>query len=175
MRAAVLMGLLAIVMVVAGATAFSIAPEGANAITALIVPSACALVLGICALLSALLPKNRRAGMIGIHAGLVFTLLFAAAIGHRAYAAWGGVAAFEANEAAYAEIEQNGEVPAFESWVETEAAPHPGADHDKTYLAVTLTMLAAANLITFGLLIASRPKPAQRGGGDEPSDGPSDG
>ncbi|MEM9560501.1 MAG: hypothetical protein AAF995_09355 [Planctomycetota bacterium] len=183
MRATVVLLIgLAIVMLTAGAVAFSLAPEGSNALTALIVPGACAVVLVICAALSAMLPKSRKLGMIGIHAGLVFTLLFAAGIGHRAFAAWQGVGQYGANVEAYEASEAGGDAPgpagselAFSEWANSEAAPNPGADHDKTYLAVTLTILGAASLITFALLLAKRPKPAGRDGGPDGSGGGSGG
>lgn len=56
--------------------------------TALIVPSACAVLIAICGLMAKALPTNRPVGMIGIHLGLGLPLVFAALIGYRAFAAW---------------------------------------------------------------------------------------
>ena len=57
-------------------------------LTALIVPGACAAVMAVCAALAARYASNRTVGMIGIHLGLGFPLLFAAAVGWRAVLAW---------------------------------------------------------------------------------------
>lgn len=84
LRAVGIMGLYAGLLVAGGVIAYLIAPPDAKAATALIVPSACAVLVAVCAGLSALLPKSKLAGMIGIHAGLVLPVLFALAFVSRA-------------------------------------------------------------------------------------------
>ena len=56
--------------------------------TGIIIPTVCALAMVGCAALAAKLSTNRAMGMIGIHVGLLLPLVFAGAIGWRAYAGW---------------------------------------------------------------------------------------
>ncbi len=63
--------------------------SGFAAMTALI-PIGLAVPMVICGVLAAMLEKNKVAGMIGIHVGLVLPLLYALMLGHRAWAAWDG-------------------------------------------------------------------------------------
>ena len=90
MKSPRLMYAYAVFLVVCGLVAYFMAPSGAGAGTALIVPSIAAALVVICAAMAGSLHRNRKLGMIGIHVGLVLPLLFAAAFAHRAYKAFGG-------------------------------------------------------------------------------------
>ena len=78
-RAAMFMILYAVAMVLLGVLAYLLAPAGAASLTALIIPSACALLMLVCAIMSWRIASNRTMGMVGIHLGLVLPLLFAGA------------------------------------------------------------------------------------------------
>jgi len=136
----------AAVLLDGGLTAFMTAPPEANAATALIVPGACAVVMLLCAVGASLIDRNRAVGMIGIHAGLVLPLVFAAAFAFRAMAAAEASAAYNDPAAVVAE---GGEAP----------------DHDKGYLAWTLWRLTGLSGVAFVGLLLQRPKPAARGAG----------
>jgi hypothetical protein len=76
----------ALFLAVCGFAAFGLAGfDWAHAKTALIVGLGTAAVIVVCALLAGMLARNRAAGMIGIHLGLVLPLLFAAMFAWRAY------------------------------------------------------------------------------------------
>src|SRR5262245_2226093 len=68
-----------------GLIAYFRAPPDAKAMTALIVPSAAAVLMVVCGAMARALARNRTVGMIGIHVGLVLPLIFAIAFGMRAY------------------------------------------------------------------------------------------
>lgn len=68
-----------------GLTAFAMAGFESRAKTALIVGASTAAIMVICGLLARMIHARRGLGMIGIHAGLVLPLLFAALLGWRAY------------------------------------------------------------------------------------------
>ncbi len=61
-----------------GVAAAQLAPEGANAVTAIMFPAIFAALIVACAVLSLAIKKNYKLGMIGIHLGLVLPLLIAA-------------------------------------------------------------------------------------------------
>lgn len=162
-KAAAVMGVYAALLVVGGLVAYFMAPPGASAATAIIIPAVCAVVMIVCAALAARLPRSRRAGMIGIHLGLVFALVFAIGIGGRAWTATRGVAGYHR---ALAEVQ----------------AANPGAspeeqaailrqrglpDHDKSYLRNMLWGLTGLSLAAFVALLLARPKPADRTPRDE--------
>jgi hypothetical protein len=68
-----------------GLVAYFMAPPDVNATTALIVPSIAAGLMVVFGAMAAAFNRNRTVGMIGIHAGLVLPLVFAAAFAYRAY------------------------------------------------------------------------------------------
>jgi hypothetical protein len=71
-----------------GFAAFAMSGFAANARTALIVGFGTAVVIAVCAALAGMIHKNRAAGMIGIHVGLILPLIFAGLFGWRAYKAY---------------------------------------------------------------------------------------
>jgi hypothetical protein len=151
----------AVVLVVAGIVAFMLAPEGANAITALAVPAGCALLMVLCGLMSRAIPTKYGLGMAGIHLGLVLPLVFAAVIGMRAVKTGDAIEAYREAETAWqARAEAGATVP--ERAAHFEAADAP--DHDKSYLRNTLWFLTAASAIAFFVILARRPKKEDRGG-----------
>ena len=74
----------ALVMLIAGMVAFGLAPVGSNALTALIVPSVCGLLMVGCGLMARVIGTKYVVGMIGIHLGLVLPIVFAAMTAFRA-------------------------------------------------------------------------------------------
>ena len=84
----VIMFTYAVFLAACGFAAFAMAGFASNAKTALIVGCGTAAVMIICGLLAGIIKKNRTAGMIGIHAGLLLPLIFAGLFGWRAYKAY---------------------------------------------------------------------------------------
>jgi phosphotransferase system glucose/maltose/N-acetylglucosamine-specific IIC component len=78
-KAATVMLVYAVAMIVVGLVTFLLAPPGAKAITALLVPGGIGVLTGVCGVISLRIETNRALGMLGIHLGLVLPLL--AAIG----------------------------------------------------------------------------------------------
>ena len=68
-----------------GLYAFSAAPEGANAGTALIFTAVPAALMLACALMAMAIRRKKVVGMVGIHAGLALPLLFTIAYAGRAW------------------------------------------------------------------------------------------
>ena len=86
---AILLGYAAF-LAICGFVAFAMSGFAANARTALIVGCGTAVVIAICGVMAGMIHRNRTAGMIGIHVGLVLPLLFAGAFGFRAYSTFNG-------------------------------------------------------------------------------------
>ncbi len=160
--AAAAMFLYAAVMVGGGLIAYTLAPEGANAKTALIVPVACAGAMVVSAILSLQIQRVRVLGMIGIHLGLVLPVLFASVIGFRAWKTGDAVTAHREtaalwdteSAAAGADASPEARVAYFK------AADAP--DHDKSYLRNTLWGLCAASVAAFVLVLSKRPPKEER-------------
>jgi hypothetical protein len=154
MLAAGVLFIYAIGLALAGVLAYSMAPEGANAKTALFVPGACAAVIALLAAGVAIAKRGKLKR--GLHiAALVLMLVFAGAFAQRAMKASGAV---QAHRNAAAQLEsaiESGEVAdtpeAREAFFEREGAP----DHDKSYLANTLWGLVVFSALMFfvGLVV----------------------
>lgn len=65
-------------LVAIGYTAMTVAPPGANPVTALIIPAVFAAAMLVCLVLGFLINTNRLLGMIGIHLALILPLVAAA-------------------------------------------------------------------------------------------------
>jgi hypothetical protein len=177
-RAAILMLAYAVLLIDGGASAYAAAPPDADAFTALLIPSICAVLMLVCAGMTALLGRSRVVGMIGVHLGLILPLLFAIAIGARALPTVSGTEAYREARADFdrlVEADERADTPA--AWEAYRAdLPEPVADHDKGYLAYALWRLSTISAGTFLVLLLNRPKPAARGGpgsGDAAGDSPS--
>ena len=88
MRSPAILYAYAVFLAVCGLVAFAMSGFAANARTALIVGFGTAIVIAICAALAGMFQRNRTAGMIGIHVGLVLPLIFAGLFGWRAWQAY---------------------------------------------------------------------------------------
>jgi peptidoglycan/LPS O-acetylase OafA/YrhL len=76
-------------LVLCGLLAFALSGfDWTHGKTALVVPLGCAVIMAICAHFANKVHTNRAAGTIGIHAGLLFPLLFAVLVGWRAWKAY---------------------------------------------------------------------------------------
>jgi len=153
-------------MLVGGGAAFLLAPANANAATALLVPGIAAALMALCAMGAAMMPRNRRLGMVGIHIGLVLPIVFAAGMVPRALAA--GEASATYNELAAEYAEQTGAIAeqdteGFVAWQTARDSETEPIDHDKAYLATTLWALTAWSGLAFFGILSRRPKPADRG------------
>ncbi len=73
----------AVALVLVGFVTYSVAPPGANAMTALVMSSLIAGLMIVCAIFALAIKKNRTLGMIGIHVGLVVPLLAIGGTGAR--------------------------------------------------------------------------------------------
>lgn len=80
-KAAITMFAYGVTILVIGYATMALRFPGAAALTAIIAPLIMAGLMFACAVASLMIGRNRRAGMIGIHVGLVLPLLFALAIG----------------------------------------------------------------------------------------------
>ncbi len=84
----ILLYLYAAFLAACGFAAFAMSGFASNAKTALIVGFGTAIVIAICGFLAGMIHKNRGAGMIGIHVGLILPLIFAGLFAWRAYKAY---------------------------------------------------------------------------------------
>ena len=136
-------------------------------------PGIAAALMALCAMGAAVLPRNRKLGMIGIHIGLVLPVVFAAGMVPRALAA--GAASASYNELASEYAEQTGAVAeqdtdAFVAWQTARDAEAEPLDHDKAYLANTLWALTGWSALAFVGILSRRPKPGARGTSDATQD-----
>lgn len=162
MRASVVLIIYAASLFGAGLLAFSMAPEGANAKTALIVPGACAALIMVLAI--AILAIKSPGVRVKLHvAALVLTLIFAAAFSLRAMDASGAVQAHRNAAAQLDRAIEAGQVEdtpeARQAFYEREDAP----DHDKSYLATTLWVLVVLSALSLfaGLVSSPNRKPTE--------------
>jgi len=89
MRTPIILYLYAAFLAACGLAAFAMSGFAANARTALIVGFGTAIIIALCAWLASMIHKQKTAGMIGIHVGLILPLIFAVLFGWRAYKAYG--------------------------------------------------------------------------------------
>ncbi|MEL7472581.1 MAG: hypothetical protein AAGK04_04625 [Planctomycetota bacterium] len=160
MRAGVVLLVYAGLLLLGGMIAFGMAPPGANAMTALIVPGVCAVLIDVCGVLVIVGAARRRRAlvMIGAHAGLVLSLLFSVAFAMQGWTRLGqareraeAVERYEAGELSGAAATDAG----LSAFLEAQDLPA----HDTMYLAVILLSLAAISVLAFVALVLSRPKP----------------
>lgn len=162
-KPALLMVGYAVILVGGGLAAYSLAPDGARAETAVIVTGAMAVLMVLCAVLALRLPKDRKKGMMGIHLGLVLPILF------------GLLLIFQGVNSTRTTMEYRAAVREFDREVETEYKERRRVwleerdlpEHDRAYQAVTMWMLALASFAAFGVLLSMRSKPDE---GDKGSD-----
>ena len=88
MKPSAILYLYAAFLAICGFAAFAMSGFAANARTALVVGFGTAVVMIIFGFLAGMKHKNRAAGMIGIHVGLLLPLVFAVLFGWRAYKAY---------------------------------------------------------------------------------------
>jgi hypothetical protein len=160
-KAATVMFGYAAVLVATGVVAYSMAPEGANARTALVVPTVCAGLMVLSAILATRLASSRMLGMIGIHLGLVLPLLFAAGIGFRAHATGAAIDRHDVAQAEWNSAIAAGADASDQARQEFFAA-RDAPDHDKSYLRNTLWVLTVLSVGAFFGILATRPKKADR-------------
>lgn len=162
MRPAIIMWIYALVLVGLGLYAFNQAPNPRAATTALIVPSIYAALMVVSGLCALQLARHRRIGMIGVHLGLVLPLLFAAVTAQRAWSTTSKLqnypAALTAFTSAVATDPALSEPAGRKAFFKARSSP----DHDTTYLRNTLWSIVGVSVLTFGALLAARPRPAQR-------------
>lgn len=155
MRYAIITVGFAAVLLLAGLVAFLLAPEGANASTALIVPGVCAAVMLVCALGlrgASGGPKEKTVKAVAVALATIFAVAFIM----RGMAASADVKNYRDAVEAYRVVSPpSAEAPAPPAaFFEQRGAP----DHDKSYLARTLWLLAGASLGYVGAMLMPRPK-----------------
>ncbi|MEM8757639.1 MAG: hypothetical protein AAGF47_07635 [Planctomycetota bacterium] len=163
-RAAVIMFLYGGIVVGLSSLAFVIAPEGANASTALIMGGASAFLMVVMGVLALLLPRNRKAGMVGIHLGLLLPLLFAVAFFMRISANYQSAGVHSYFYSAYEQAVNEGEVAdtfearnAFLDGGRNAVGGEEIPEYSKAYLGQILTLLFGVSLGAFALLLGARP------------------
>lgn len=156
---AAVMILYAALMILAGYVAYSAAPEGANATTALIIPGAAGFLMIVCGIMTALAGRNQRIGRIGAHAGLILTIIFALVFGYTAQKRTVALRNYPAAAAEYRQARDAGAVAdtpeAQREFFQDRGAPR----HDTTYLVRTLWFLTVLSGVTFAVLVVLRPRP----------------
>ncbi len=168
LKAVAILVLYAALVLVMGALAFASAPEGANKITALIFPGLIAAVSLACVVMSLFINKKRTVGMIGIHLGIVFPLLVALAVGHRAYKVHQDSGQHNQAVELWEQRVQDGAISTPEARERFfEEGNYP--EYDKAYLRTALVAISAISLVTFVAMIAARPKPPARKPKPEPA------
>jgi len=161
LKAVAILVLYSALVLVLGALAYADAPEGANKATALIFPGLIAIISLACAAMALFIHKKRTIGMIGIHVGIVFPLLVAVAVGHRAYKTHEASGQYREAVERWEQLVQEGAISTPEARERFfEEGDYP--DHDKAYLRNTLVAISAVSLLTFVAMIAARPKPPAR-------------
>ncbi|MEO1584741.1 MAG: hypothetical protein AAFR96_09245 [Planctomycetota bacterium] len=166
-KAAIIMFAYAGLVVGLSVLAYSIAPEGANASTAIVIGAVAAALMSAMGVCSLMIEKNRKVGMIGIHVGMLLPLVFAIGFLMRIPVAYGSsgvhgffVGEFERQVAAGARQDTPGALSEFYADAEREltgdAITIPRTD--KAYLGRTLTLLFGTSTAAFALLLLSRPK-----------------
>jgi len=155
LKAAIIMIVYAVAMLLIGSVTFMISPPGASSLTALIVPGACAALMVICAVLTIMGAGAARQGkgvgkhgMLGVHLGILLPLLFMLAIMFRALPA----------TTAYLDVRN-----ALDTKVPLPAAMAVLNEDSlkaftKDYLAVSLWSLTALSGFAFVTLLFLRPK-----------------
>lgn len=163
MRSATIMFVYAAVLLGAGAWAYSAAPQGANAATALIVPGACALVMLICGgIVAGTARTNLRTARRTHLVALICALAFGAAFAQRGGQASLASTLHRETEYRFASAVKEGKAQdtpeARAAYFRSAGAP----DHDKKYLSNTLWALMFVSAGAFLALLVTRP-----GGGAE--------
>lgn len=176
-RAAAIMFVYALLVLGLSLLAYVMAPPGANATTAIVIGGVAAVLMSAMAVMSMLIERNRKLGMIGIHVGLLLPLVFAAGFFMRIDDAYSSSGVNRYFQNAYQQKVKDGAED------DTEKARRAffvnardglsGKDipeTDKAYLGRTLTLLFGASTAAFVLLLLSRPevpaKPADGFGDD---------
>lgn len=163
-RASVVMFLYSALMLSLGILAYLIAPPGANAKTAVIVTGACAFIMLAMGVMSMMIHKKRKVGMIGIHLGLILPLIFATLFLMRAgtnYRASGVHRYFQTAYLAEVKAGTFKDTPDDRTAFLTGARPKAAGeipDGDKGYLGFILTMLFGVSVAAFVVLLLSRPE-----------------
>jgi len=163
-RASVVMFLYAALILTFGILAYLIAPPGANAKTAVIVTGLCALVMLAMGVMSMMVHKKRKIGMIGIHLGLILPLVFAVVFLMRAGASYRSSGVYKYFDHAYqVDIKDRkaADTPENRESFLSGAKPDSGRDlptGDKGYLGFILTMLFGVSVAAFVVLLLSRPE-----------------
>ncbi|MEC9374076.1 MAG: hypothetical protein VYC34_09535 [Planctomycetota bacterium] len=159
MRSALPPILFAIVLIIAGLTAYTLAPPQANAATALIVPGVCAVIMlaiGVGVLVTGR-KSVKTAGRIHL-VGVILTLVFLAAFVSRAIPTMRATNAYEQASQDYRRQVEAGTIDSSESartaFYEGKGVP----DHSKFYLGATLFTLSAAAALTFVVMLATPPR-----------------
>lgn len=162
MRAVVVMLAYAALLVGLGVYAFSQAQNPTGARTALIIPGTYATLMVVCALAASRLKASRKLGMIGIHAGLVLPLVFAALTAVPAWSRTQQLANFPEAQRAFADA--SAADPTLNEPEKRRAffRERKSPDHDTAYLRNTLWGIVGLSLATFVALLALRPKMPER-------------
>lgn len=161
MKSAFLMVVYALAMIAMGVLAYLVALEGGKAVTALIIPAVCGGLMLVCAGLSTMgaLSQARgkgagKAGMIGIHLGLILPLVFAAAFVMRALPATAAFLDAKAQLLKGTAAENLAAAVLDRTASDGEAAAALGKD----YLIVSLWALAFVSVLAFFAIVSHRPK-----------------
>lgn len=145
--------------------AVAIAPEGANAATAVVFGGGAAVVMVVMGVLSLMIGRNRKLGMVGIHLGLLMPLVFAALFGWRIAPAYRSSGQHRYFYGAYDRAVASGSIADSAESRSTFIVGGRGSvkgeeipPTDKSYLGTILTLLFGTSTAAFTLLLATRPE-----------------
>lgn len=173
-KAAALLILYALLMIAVGVVTFIIAPPGAKALTALLIPGiagALAIACGVLCIIGANTPEHAhdedddeprahssgKAVMIGVHGGLVLPLVLALAFGWRAWSATSKLLDARAVLGTPDQAVVDEQISAAVTLGEDELKKADKAIN-KDYLAASLWGLTGLSVMAFGGILGQRPR-----------------
>jgi len=182
---AILLSLYGVALFIGGLATYLVSPPGANAFTALLIPTIGAVLAIACAVMSLMIGANRLLGMLGIHLGLVLPLVMALGAGARLGGSLGGAQEFndqlaKLQEAAETETVLSrvqrvgaGEAAARKFVVKQESATgseelfsvpvdNDGAWRPRGYQTVGIASAVALSAFAFIVLLMQRPSLPER-------------
>lgn len=137
----------AVAILVIGYGTYIVAPPGASAVTALIIPLIMAVLMVACGLGTLLIGSNRRLGLLGLYGGIALPLLFALAV------AAGRMPKSLTSALAFKQAVSESESGVIVSKKREEGKPHPTG-----YQAVGMMSLVATSGLAFVVLVLHMPK-----------------
>ena len=153
MRAAVVMFVYAGLVLALGAIAFVMAPEGASALTAILIPGIFSVLMDGCGIFTLVAWRRQNDARIPVLISLLLLLAFVGGSLPRALAAGDAATAHQNAMTDFRKQVESGELPDTEDarldYLESQGAPL----HDKSYQRNILWLLVAVSGLAFGVIL----------------------